>query len=127
MKFLALFLFAILSNSALADTTPQFNACLERADKEAVKNPAWIRCITEEQARQDARMKKEFLNVYKYSSEEQRKELTEGQRNWLAKREKVCRDSVVNDPEPVANVNFGICRIEHTDKWANVLRSLEPN
>ena len=111
---------------AYADTSPQFHKCMDSVDPSTFKNSQWMRCIAEEQSRLDDRMKKEFLNVYKYATEQQRKELIEGQRNFMSNRERICKEES-KDRAPTGEINYGLCKMEHTDKWINVLRSLEPN
>jgi uncharacterized protein YecT (DUF1311 family) len=126
MKAIVLIAGLVLSTSAIADRTKEFAACMDNIDYGAFKNSRMTACLSEEMDRQQKVLEKEFLNVYTYSNRKEQSELTEGQRNFLIKREKHCRAEEAKDEAPSGQVNYGFCILEYTDKWINVIRSLEP-
>lgn len=126
MKALPLIACLLLSTSAMAQRTKQFDACMDNIDYGAFKNTQMVACISEEIQRQDAYLQQEFLNIYTYANAQERKEMTEGQKNFLLKREAICRTEEEKNEAPNGKVNYGLCVLERTDKWINVIRSLEP-
>ncbi|MEN2432312.1 lysozyme inhibitor LprI family protein [Comamonas sp. F1-6] len=119
--------FAALAFSAQAGQQSNISAerskCYDRVDLGGMKNSQWASCEEAELARLDVKLNSVYKQARAKMSEEEKKALTQAQRDWLKFRESSCKLwEVQNLQAPSGYHGYTSCMTEMTDKRVSELR-----
>lgn len=99
---------------------------MDEVDLGAFKNSQWASCASDEIARQDVVLNREYNALRSSLSPEQRVALTKAQKAWLAYREGWCRFDEAGPSAPGGIAGYYFCMLELNDVQIDALESMQP-
>lgn len=126
-RALALIVLSIAAMSAHADEKSNISAeyakCNDNVDLGAFKNSQWGACNEAELARLDVQLNSVYKQARSKMTEEEKKALSQAQRDWLKFRESACKLwEVQSFQAPSGYRGYTSCMVDMTDKRISELR-----
>ena len=107
----------------VSNISPEFSKCQAKFDTNVYHEADWIACNEAELARLDPKLNDVYKQVLKAMPPEEKKTMTQAQRDWLKFRESTCKLwAVQNLRSPLGQHGYTTCMVEMTDKRISDLR-----